>query len=262
MNINTQIDRGLERLMCQREGSRLQGLHGLAGMGCAETFSGLAGLLDEAGFAGVDDHVRGMKKAHRRMCEALKSALPVAVDAMRVQEMGGLGSILSKISKKLKKLSPSHALLKKALPKIAKHEGVKLVKQTPDQKAAAKAAKAAKKQAKKDAKAAKKAAKAAAALQAANAQNLPPAAAGAAVLANESGVNLATPAAQQFGQELVSSAAQPGSGIPQASLTDSAAPEDGAVDDGTIFGIPKPWAIGGGLALVAVGAYAMRRRGR
>lgn len=256
MNINHQISRGLERLMCQREGARLQGLHGLAGMGCAETFSGLAGLLEESGFAGVNEHVRGMKRAHGRMCEAIKAALPVAADAMRVQQMGGLGSIFSKI-KKLHSKTLGHRVATKIL---AAHSPKKKAKD-PAAVAARAAAKAAKKKAKADAKAAKKAAKAAAALQAANAQNLSPAAAGAAVLANESGVNLATPEAQQFGQELVSNAAQPGSAMPSASIQDTASTDEGATDDGTIFGIPKPWAIGGG-AVLAVGALYMMRRGR
>jgi len=254
MDINTQISRGMEKLLCRSEGVRLGGMHGLSGMGCAETFSGLAGLLEDAGFEGIDDHVKKMRRAHSVMCNRIRAALPVAVDAMRVQEMGGLGSILSKISKKLKKLSPSHALLKKVLPKIAKHEGVKLKPVDP----AKAAAKAAAKQAKKDAKAAKKAAKAAAALAAANAQNLPPAAAGAAVLANESGVNLATPEAQQFAQETVANAASPGSAMPSASMSDAPPPD--AADDGTIFGIPTPWAIGGGLALTGLAIYALRRK--
>lgn len=258
MNINTQVSRGMEKLLCRREGARLEGLHGLSGMGCAENFAGLAGLLDEAGFEGVDDHVRKLKRVHGVMCERIKRALPIAVDAMRVQEMGGLGSILSKISKKLKKLSPSHALLKKALPSIAKHAGVKTAPKDPAAAAAKKAAKAAAKQAKKDAKAAKRAA---AALAAANAQNLSPAAAGAAVLANQSGVNLATPDAQQFAQEALSNAAQPGSAMPGASMSDEAAPPaDMATDDGTIFGIPTPWAIGGGLAAAGLALYAMRRK--
>lgn len=257
MNVNTQIDRGMERLLCRREGARLEGLHGLAGLGCTESFSGLSGLLEESGFEGVDDHVNKLKRTHRVMCARLKQALPIAVDAMQLQELGGLGSFFSKLSSKLKKLSPSHALLKKVLPSIAKHAGVKTAPKDPAAAAAKKAAKAAKKQAKADAKAAKKAAKAAAALAAANAQALPPVEAGAAVLANQSGVPLQSPEAQQFAQEVVSSAGQPGSAMPYSSMADAGAP----ADDDSIFGIPKPIAIGGGVALL-IGAAALLRKRR
>lgn len=273
MDINTQINRGMEHLLCRREGARLEGMHGLSGMGCADTFNDLSGLLDESGFVGVNAHVAKLRRRHSLMCDRVRKALPVAVDARRLmEETGGdlsgffskIGNALKKVAKVAIKLSPSQQLIKKIAPKAALlspsatlFNALTATKAKPktqaqvDAAAAAKAAKAAAKQAKKDA-------KAAAALARANAKNLSPDAAGAAVLANESGV-LATPDAQQFAQQLVSSAGG-GGVIPDASMTDPGVAD--AASDGTILGIPTPWAIGGGLALVGIAAYAMRRRGR
>lgn len=275
MNVNTQISRGLERLMCRREGARLEGMHGLSGMGCADTFSGLAGLLDESGFEGVSDHVANMKRNHAVMCARVRAALPVAVDAKRLMEQTGgdlsgifskIGNALKKVSKVALKLSPSQQLIKRVAPKAAMFSpSAMLFNAATASKAKAKTqaqidAAAAKKAAKAAAKQAKKDAKAAAALARANAKNLSPDAAGGAVLANESGV-LATPAAQDFAQQLVSSASGGGGAPPpDASMTDAGS-ADAATDD-TIFGLPKGVAIGGGLALAGLAVYAMRRRGR
>lgn len=279
MNVNTKISRGLERLMVQREGARLEGLFGLAGLGTLASFGDLADVLAETGYRGGAQRVAKMRRAHGVMAARIRRALPIARDARAVMiaTNGDLSGIFSKVGKALKKvakvavkLSPSHALIKKVAPKAALLSPSMMIAnrisapKTPpktqaqiDAAAAKKAAKAAAKQAKKDAKAAAKAAKAAAALAAANAQNLDPNAAAAAVLANQSGVNLSTPEAQQFAQDLVSSGGGGGGGGPAYS---SAAPQD-AANDGTIFGMSPLVAAGAG-ALALGGIYLLTRKRR
>lgn len=280
MNVNTKISRGLERLMVQREGARLEGLFGLAGLGTLASFGDLADVLAETGYRGGAQRVAKMRRAHDVMAARIRRALPIARDARAVMiaTNGDLSGIFSKVGKALKKvakvavkLSPSHALIKKVAPKAALLSPSMMIasrissspKSAPktqaqiDAAAAKKAAKAAAKQAKKDAKAAKKAAKAAAALQAANATALHPNAAAAAVLANQSGVNLSSPEAQQFAQDLVSSGGGGGGGGPAIS---SAAPQD-AANDGTIFGMSPLVAAGAG-ALALGGIYLLTRKRR
>ena len=132
MNVNTQISRGVERLLCQREGERLGAMHGLSGMGCVDTFNGLAGLLDESGFVNVADHVGKLRRTHGAMCARLRDALPLAVDAART--VSGLGGLKKDIKKALK--STNVAKIQKALTAEQK----KLDKAPASKKAPARAA--------------------------------------------------------------------------------------------------------------------------
>lgn len=272
MNINSRISRGMERLLAQREGARLEGLFGLSGLGSVDTFSGLADVLTETGFADARGHVNNLRRTHGAMCSRIRAALPVAVDAARLMQASGgdLAGIFSKLKKLAPKLSLSHQILKKVAPKaialspsqiLLTAAGAKKAKATPAQAAARAQAKADKKAAKAAAKAAKKAAKAAAALAKANAANMTPAQAGAAVLANESGVPLLSPGAQQFAQDLVSSGSGGGGGGGGPVAAESSSAPDGAADDGLIFGMTPLMAGGAALAL-AGGAYLLLRRRR
>lgn len=276
MHINTRIGRGLERLLAQREGARLEGLFGLSGLASVDTFEGLAGVLNEAGFIGTRDRVRDLRREHGAMCSRIRAALPVAVDAARLMEANGgdLAGIFSKVGKALKKvakvgakLSLSHQILKKVAPKaialspsqiLMTAASAKKAKATPEQAAAKKQAKIDAKAAKAAAKALKKAAKAAAALAKANAANMTPAQAGAAVLTNESGVPLLSPDAQAFAQDLVSSGGGGGGGAP--AVSESSSPADAAAD-GLIFGM-TPMVAGAAALAVAGGAYLVLRKRR
>lgn len=332
MHINTQIARGMERLMANAEANRVQGLYGLAGFDDVDTFDELDSLLGDVGMAGVGSYMDGIRRRHSLVCDRMKRALPVAVDAMRLVEANpgvGVAGILSKVKKAVKKvgkvaakLSPSHQLVKKVAPKAlllspthamltsasapgptaaqqaekaaaeAAAAQAKIAQAATDaarakaeKSAAAKAARAAtlkqkaeaaaaKKQAKLDEKAAKKAAKAAEALAktASAGMGIPvtPEEAGKQVLANESGVKLTSPAAQQFAQEVLSNAAQPGSTIPAMSMFSpsgggggEAAPSQGeeAPADGGFFANLSPAYIIGGIA-VAGGALYLFSKGK
>jgi hypothetical protein len=272
MHVNTQISRGLERWMAQDEAAKLEGLYGLAGLSCVETFSGLTGLLEESGFAGAGSHMRALRAEHADACARLRAALPIAVAAQQLDDAGGydaalsgifskVGNALKKVAKTATKLSLSHQILKKVAPKAAllsPSQTLAMKLDAPKAKAALsadqKAAKAAAKQAKKDAKAAKKAAAAAAKAAAAQAAAD---AAGTSVLANASGVNIPDSLAQQ----LVASGGGGGGGImPTDSMFDT--PTDGAADDGTIFGLPP--LVAGGLAAAGLGvlwlAFGRKKR--
>jgi hypothetical protein len=239
MNVNTQISRGVERLLCQREGERIGGMHGLSGMGCVDTFNGLAGLLDESGFVGVADHVGKLRRTHRAMCARLKAALPVAVDAAR--SVAGLGGLKKDIKKALK--STNVAKIQKALTAEQK----KLDKAPTSKKAPARAAYVAQLQA--------QLATAAAAAPVVT-PNMTPGQAGAAVLEQQSGVALQTPAAQDFAQQLVSSG---GGGSAPSPMYDQ--PPAGAAADGTIFGMQPLVAAGVGVGVLGA-VYLFTRRGK
>lgn len=297
MKIDRQISRGMERVICHREGSRIEGLFGLSGLSGVDNFAELGSLLSEAGFSGADGHVRKLRAEHGCACERIKAALPVAARATQLMEENGgdLAGIFSKIGKAIKKvakvavkLSPSHQIIKKIKP-LAKFspalrvaEGrtpliamatakpvtldAEVAAQVAADKAAAKEAKRqaklAKKQAKADAKAAKKKAKAdaaaAAALAQANVQpGTPPAAAGAQVLANQSGVDLSSPTGQQFAMQAAANAAYPGSAVPDASMF-SQPQADAAADSGG--GISPVVLIGGGVAALGLLMFAMKKR--
>jgi hypothetical protein len=264
MNTNAKISRGLECLMAKREGAKLEGLHGLAGLGEVESFNQLGALLRESReFVGVDKHVRDLRAKHREMCDRTRAALPLAIDAMRMKAddptMSGIfskiGNALKKVAKVAVKLSPSRLLLKKVAPKLEAKlnpignalDPLKVKAKTQaqiDAAAAKKAAKAAAKQAKKDA----KAAAAAAALAAAGVTpQMTPEQAGGAVLADQAwggggGGGGSSPAAQQFAQDTVADAAATG-------------------DDGTILGMTPMVAAGAAVAGAAV-LYLMLRKKR
>lgn len=268
MHVNTQISRGLERWIAQDEAAQLEGLHGLAGLSCVETFSDLGKLLDEAGFADAGEHVKKLRAEHADACARVRAALPIAVAAQQLEDAGGadvvLSGLFSKIKKAVKKvtkvaakLSPSHLILKKVAPKamllspsqmLLTAAETKKPKATPEQAAA----KAAAKQAKKDARAAKKAAAAAAKAAAAQAAAD---AAGQSVLANQSGVDVPPALAQQ----LVASGGGGGGGIiPSESMFTP--PTDAGADDGTIFGLPPLVAAGIGAAGLGVLWLAFGRK--
>jgi hypothetical protein len=250
MNRNFQIMRGLERVMCNEEGERLQGLYGLSGMGSTETFTDLANVLAESGFVDVETYVRRLRTRHRRDCDKIAEALPTAVTVTRMLQAASddpemLGNLFSKIGKVLKKvvkvatkLSPSHLLAQK----------LHIDKFSPSQILASKIDPAKVKVAK-------------AVVTAGVTPTSDPLAAGAAVLANESGVPLlATPAAQDFAQQLVASGAAPGSSMPTASMSD--APPPAAADDGTILGMQPMVAAGVGVAALGALYLLMRKKGR
>lgn len=246
MHINTQISRGMERLIARREGARLEGLFGLSGLGTVETFGALADVLDESGFVGTAQHVRDLKREHACKCARIKKALPVAVAAKNLMEEtgGDLSGIFSKIKKAVKKvakvavkLSPSHQLLKKVAPKAALLSPSQMLAMKLDPPKA----------------------KAAKAIVDAGAATSTPTDAATAVLANQSGVTLATPDAQAYAQQLVSSGGG-GGGIPTESMFTP--PADGAADDGTIFGLPPVVVYVGGAALGLGAIYLIARRRR
>lgn len=246
MHINTQIARGMERLIARREGARLEGLFGLAGLATVETFGALADVLDESGFVGTAQHVRDLRREHAAKCARIRKALPVAMNARRLMiETGGdLSGIFSKVGKALKKvakvavkLSPSHQLIKKIAPKAALFSPSQMLALKLDPPKA----------------------KAAKAIAAAGATNATPDAAAAAVLANQAGVTLATPDAQAYAQQLVASGGGGGGGmIPTESMFTP--PADGAADDGTIFGMSPLVAAGAGAAILVGGYLLLRRR--
>lgn len=269
MHINTQISRGMERLITRREGTRLEGMFGLSGLSNVQTFGALHDALDDAGFVGARKHVSDLRSEHAAKCDAIRKALPVAIDAKRLMEENGsdLAGIFSKIGKALKKvaktavkLDPGHMIVRAVSPKLAAKIDP-LVSAPKPKTQAAKDAAAAKKAARAAAKQAKKDAKAAAALAKANADRLAADQAAAAVLAQQSGVNLATPEAQAYAQQLVASGGGGGGGgvIPSESMFN--APADGAADDGTIFGMSPLVAAGAGAA-VLVGGYLLFRKRR
>lgn len=230
---------------------------GLAGLSGVDDFSTLRGLLEESGYPDVKGEINSLRTLHKTACTRVMRALPVAVGAMRLQEAGVAG-IFSKIGKALAKISPSHQLLKKVAPKALAFSPSQIAltamsAKKPKPGAEALAAKAAKKQAKKDAKAVKKAAKAAKALAKAGAQNLSPVAAGAAVLADQAGLQLATPEAQQFAESAVQSAGGGSGGGMSPMPVDSGAEAGGGESaPAEIFGLPWPVAAGIGAAGLGV----------
>lgn len=294
MNTDKQISRGMERLMCRQAGARIEGMYGISGLGSADTFNALEGLMGEVGIPGARSHVKLLRSQHDCACQRLKKALPIAARATQLMtEAGpdGLQGIFSKIGKAIKKvakvavkLSPSHMLiskipaLKKISPAFRVAEGTTpliaaavgpppptdpaVVAQLASDRAAKKAAKSAAAKAKADAKAAAKKAKAdakaAAALAAAGAASTPmtPTEAGAAVLQQQSGVNLNTPAGQQFAQDTVANAAYPGSTIPDASLFNSAP----AAADASATGLSPVVLIGGGIAALGLLMLVMKKK--
>jgi hypothetical protein len=233
----------MERIMACQEGERLEGMFGLSGLGSVGSFAGLHRVLRESGFAGCDDHVKALRLQHARKCACIKAALPVAVEAAKLvaADPGLSGNIFKKIGKAIKKVGktlakvdPGHMLVKAISPSLA-HKLDPLFVDAPKAKAAK------------------------AVIAAGVAPGTDPLAAGAAVLAAQSGVPLTTPAAQDFGQQLVQSAGG-GGGAPSASLP-MPAPED-AADDGLILGMTPLVAAGAGVA-VAGGLYLLlRRKGR
>lgn len=251
MNADKQLSRGVERLMCLDEGARLEGLYGLAGMGDVDSFGDLEDALIEAGVAGAAKHVKLLRTQAACACDKLRGALPIAARAAQLlDEAGdaGVAGVFSKIAKAVKKvgkvavkLSPSHYVvskikpLKKISPAFRVASGNTPAIQAaigpppptdPAVRAQLAADKAARKAAKKAAKQAKKDAKAAAALAASATPGMTPAQAGAAVLQDQSGVNLG-PAGQQFAQDTVANAAFPGSTVPTDSMTDAPATDTG-----------------------------------
>lgn len=266
--------------MARRAAGLLGERYGLSGLGACDTFDQLEDSLGEAGIPGADDAAKQLRQMHACGCQRVMRALPIAVNAARLQALGGydvaMGSIFSKIGKAVKKvakaglkLSPSHIIapkLSKKLDPLSKLVAGKSKPKTQaqlDAAAAKKAQKAAAKQAKKEAKAAAKAKKAAdkaaAALAAAGAQNLPPLEAGAAVLANQSGLNIQTPEGQQFAQDAVQ-AASGGGGSPMATDDPDAQAMTTDTGDGTIFGLPPM--VAGGIALAGVGVLYLAFGGK
>lgn len=316
MHINTQIDRGLEKVLATNEAARLSGMYGLAGFENVETFNGLEGFMQDNGVPGAADQCKLIRRRHGVLAQRMKDAVPVAKRAMELMDEnnGDLSGIFSKVGKALKKgvksvakvagkaakkiakvavKSPIHKLIAKtplkkisATHKIAEGKSAlteamigpapvkdptvkaEMARIKAEKKAAKAAAAAQKKADKAAAKQAKKDAKAAAALARAGVKSgTPTVEAGAQVLANQTGVNLATPAAQDFAQQVASNIAQPGSTLPTASMfspqaaTGSEAPA--AAEGGTgPFGLPMPVVIGAGVLLGGGLLYAVSRKKR
>jgi hypothetical protein len=281
MNTDKQISRGVERLMCLDEGARLEGLYGLAGMGDVDNFGELEGAMVGAGVPGAVKHVKLLRAQHQCACDKLRRALPIAARAMQLVDAAGdagLSGVFSKIGKALKKvgkvavkLSPSHALIKKipALKKISPAfrvaEGNTPLIQAavgpppptdPAVRAQLAADKEARRAAKRAAKQAKKDAKAAAALAASATPGMTPAQAGAAVLQDQSGVNLG-PAGQQFAQDTVANAAFPGSALPSDAMFNAQPSDAAAAAPG---GLSPAVMIAGAAAALGLLYFATRKR--
>lgn len=279
MHVNTQVSRGMERLIAANEGARLEGMYGVAGLSSVDTFDDLESLMLDSGFVGARDHMRNVRAKHAGACKRITDALPVAAAAYKLVEQNPgetLDGIFDKIKKAVKKvtkvaakLSPSHQLIKKVAPKAAMFSPSQMLFTAASAKKPAKSAeqieadalaRARKKSERSAARQARKDAKAAAALARANVatQSTTPADAAAAVLANQSGVALTSPAAQQFAQEVAQNAAYPGSAMPAASMFEPQAGE-GAADEGT-FGVSPAMLAVGGVALLGVGWLLFKRR--
>jgi len=295
MHVNTQIRRGLERCIASNEAARLEGLYGMSGLSAVDNFNALEGLLEESGFSGAKGHVKLLRRRCDVVSDRMVKAVPVAKLAMQLMaendsNLSGIfskiGSALKKVVKVATKLSPSALVAKKLKidkfsPSLLLANRVSSSPKTPpataeqitakaqakaDKKAAAAAAKLAKADAKAAAKKAKADAKAAAALARAGVQSgTAPVDAGAAVLANQAGVNLTTEQAAALAQQVAANIAQPGSTLPSASMfapSDSGAPADAAAPASGPFGLSTPVLIGGA-ALLAGGLYlATRKKGR
>lgn len=307
MHINTQIDRGLERILAMNEAQRLNGLYGLAGTDTVETFNGLEGLMRDSGVPGCADQMKLIRNRHGTLSARMKNAVPVAKRAMELMDEndGDLSGIFDKVKKAVKKVAKGAGKVAKKIAKVAVKSPLhKLIAKTPlkkisathkiaegksalteamigpapvkdptvkaemarikaEKKAAKAAAKAQKKADKAAAKQAKKDAKAAAALARAGVKSgTPTVQAGAQVLATETGVNLATPAAQDFAQQVASNIQQPGSTLPTASMFSPAAAEaaEAAPAASGPFGLPMPVVIGGGVLLLVGGVLLMKKK--
>ena len=122
MNARLYVHRGLERLMARRAAGLLGEHYGLSGLGACDTFSQLEDSLSEAGVPNAPDATASLRQMHKCGCQRIVQALPLAVDAMKVQVLGGydaaLAGIFSKIGKALKKVSLSHILAPKLANKL------------------------------------------------------------------------------------------------------------------------------------------------
>jgi hypothetical protein len=228
MRTDTQISRGMERLMCRAAGARLEGLFGLSGFGAVDNFHEMRGILAETGMVDVENFTRGLERQHRCACASLKAALPVAVEVMH-----GMMGLKKDIKKALKSTDAAK------IAKVMAKEQAKIDK-APTSKKAAKRVEYVRQ------------------LQEQLSRATTPEEAGAAVLTTASPVPLVTPEAQEFAQQLVASAAAPGSTAPAASMFD-APPADAAPAESGLFGIP-PWGLALGVA--GLGFLLIRRRGR
>jgi DNA polymerase III gamma/tau subunit len=269
MNSKATVSRGIERLICQREGATIGAMHGLAGMGCANTFNGLAGLLKEAQFENVGDHVAKLRRTHARLCSRVNAALPAAVEVKKLVEATS-GPDAKPVSAQLGALGASAAKIAKSIAKVQAREAkqeAKVAKKIAKYTAAGKAAKVAKVVAKNEKQNAKVAAKLVklgnklAAAQAKVASALTPttvttpSATAAAVLADQSGVALPADMAAQF----VSSGGGGSSGGGLAPL--ESAPQT-AESDGTILGMSPLMAAGVGAGALGVLYLVTKKRGR
>lgn len=297
MHTDKQIDRGLERVIARIEGANLEGLYGLAGFGAVETFDDVDALTTEVGAPDRIARGRRMRNAHACACKRMKAALPVAVAVKTaLEEANGPGARpLAQQARSLAFLAgvldgdldgmgaTSAAKAQKKIDKIttkeAKHDA-KIAAKVAKYTAAGKTAKAQKvvaKEAKHDTKIGAKLAKYAGILNAASAATqavatgnptLPatPTDAAAAVLATAANLPGVVPLAQQ----VVASATQPGSTIPDAAMFNpmspgipSADPAAAPVDSGGGFSLASvpPW----GWAAAGVGALLLfkgMKRGR
>lgn len=275
MHVDTQISRGLERILARNAGAYLEGMYGLSGLGACDTFGELENLSQEAGVPDAAGSARKLRRAHRCACDRMKAALPVAVavqsaleevngpDALTMTQhadtlagiLDGLGATsAAKIAAKAQKAATkAQKKIDKINAKEAKQEA-KVAAKVAKLQAAGKTAKADKviaKDAKQDAKVAAKLVKltniisaANTAVETVNAQGgataatpATPTQAAAAVLANQTGLP-ATPAVSQLAQEVVANAANPGSVVPSASLTTSTMP---AATGSPSFALPSDW---------------------
>ena len=76
MHINTQIERGLERILASNEAARLGGLYGLAGVEDVETFNCLEGLMRDNGVPGAADQCKMIRRRHGVLAARMKNAVP------------------------------------------------------------------------------------------------------------------------------------------------------------------------------------------
>lgn len=283
-----ELSSGIERLLARQAGAKLEGLYGLSGLSGVDSIDELESLCEEAGLSGnlFKKLGKSLKKVGKKIEKAVKKALPVA--ALVANIIPGVGQAVSlgisagaasRKAKDAKKAAKSAATLADIITRhnagqpLTAAEQKKLDAQMKKQAKAD--AKAAKKVAKLDAKAAKAAAKlaakkakllgtAATAIENVAAvvppgTEMTPAQVGAAVLEQQSGVQFASPEAQQFAQSAVSGG---GGGASYPALSEPAA-ETSVEPAGFLDAVPKPVLYAGGalgLFLIAKASGMMGRR--
>lgn len=86
MHVNTQISRGMEKLLARGAGAYLEGMFGLAGLGSCESFRELETHASDAGVPNMPRNMKTLRAKHRCLCDNIKAALPAAVNVKNMLE--------------------------------------------------------------------------------------------------------------------------------------------------------------------------------